>query len=76
MVQNCDSDQFGARRHRTSNAFGRSRISASLRNKAQRMRSTAQPSIARGIPNARFVALDSRNQLILSREPAWPRFNH
>jgi pimeloyl-ACP methyl ester carboxylesterase len=25
------------------------------------------------IPNARFVALDSRNHLILENEPAWPR---
>ncbi len=30
--------------------------------------------LAQGIPNARFVALDSRNHLILSHEPAWPRF--
>ena len=26
------------------------------------------------IPNARFVALDGRNHLILEDEPAWPRF--
>jgi pimeloyl-ACP methyl ester carboxylesterase/DNA-binding winged helix-turn-helix (wHTH) protein len=26
------------------------------------------------IPNARFVALDSKNHLILEDEPAWPRF--
>jgi pimeloyl-ACP methyl ester carboxylesterase len=30
--------------------------------------------LARGIPNARFVALESRNNVILSHEPAWPRF--
>jgi DNA-binding winged helix-turn-helix (wHTH) protein/pimeloyl-ACP methyl ester carboxylesterase len=30
--------------------------------------------LARGIPNARFVALESRNNLILSQEPAWQRF--
>jgi hypothetical protein len=30
--------------------------------------------LARGIPNARFVALDSRNHLILPDAPAWPRF--
>jgi pimeloyl-ACP methyl ester carboxylesterase len=26
------------------------------------------------IPNARFVALDGKNHLILEDEPAWPRF--
>ncbi len=26
------------------------------------------------IPNARFVALDGHNHLILEDEPAWPRF--
>ncbi len=26
------------------------------------------------IPDARFVALDGRNHLILEDEPAWPRF--
>jgi DNA-binding winged helix-turn-helix (wHTH) protein/pimeloyl-ACP methyl ester carboxylesterase len=30
--------------------------------------------LARGIPNARFVALESRNNVILSHEPAWHRF--
>jgi hypothetical protein len=30
--------------------------------------------LARGIPNARFVALESKNHLILSHEPAWVRF--
>ena len=30
--------------------------------------------LARGIPNARFVALESRNNVILSHEPAWQRF--
>src|SRR5262245_25476268 len=30
--------------------------------------------LARNIPNARFVALESRNHLILSHERAWPRF--
>lgn len=30
--------------------------------------------LAREIPGARFVALESRNHLILSHEPAWPRF--
>lgn len=30
--------------------------------------------IARGIPDARFVALESRNHLILSGEPEWSRF--
>jgi pimeloyl-ACP methyl ester carboxylesterase len=29
--------------------------------------------LAQGIPGARFVALDSNNHLILSREPAWQR---
>ena len=30
--------------------------------------------LARNIPNARLVALESKNHLILSHEPAWPRF--
>ena len=30
--------------------------------------------IAAGIPNARFVALEDENHLILEDEPAWPRF--
>ncbi len=30
--------------------------------------------LAHGIPKARFVALDSRNHLPLSHEPAWQRF--
>jgi DNA-binding winged helix-turn-helix (wHTH) protein/pimeloyl-ACP methyl ester carboxylesterase len=30
--------------------------------------------LAHGIPGARFVALDSRNHLVLSHEPAWHRF--
>ncbi len=30
--------------------------------------------IASGIPGARFVPLDSRNHLVLSNEPAFPRF--
>ena len=30
--------------------------------------------LARGIPEARFVALESKNHLILSHEPAWVRF--
>jgi DNA-binding winged helix-turn-helix (wHTH) protein/alpha-beta hydrolase superfamily lysophospholipase len=30
--------------------------------------------LARGIPHARFVPLESKNHLILSHEPAWPRF--
>jgi hypothetical protein len=30
--------------------------------------------LARSIPNARFVALESKNHLILPHEPAWPRF--
>ena len=30
--------------------------------------------MAAGIPDARFVALDGRNHLILEDEPAWPRF--
>lgn len=30
--------------------------------------------LARSIPNARFVALDSRNHLVLSHEPAWNRY--
>jgi pimeloyl-ACP methyl ester carboxylesterase len=31
-------------------------------------------ALARGIPNARFVALESRNHVILPHEPAWERF--
>jgi pimeloyl-ACP methyl ester carboxylesterase/DNA-binding winged helix-turn-helix (wHTH) protein len=31
-------------------------------------------TLARNIPNARFVALESRNHLILSQEPAWPHY--
>jgi pimeloyl-ACP methyl ester carboxylesterase/DNA-binding SARP family transcriptional activator len=30
--------------------------------------------MAAGIPNARFVALEGRNHLLLEDEPAWPRF--
>jgi hypothetical protein len=30
--------------------------------------------LARSIPNARFVALDSKNHLILSHEPAWQQY--
>ncbi len=30
--------------------------------------------MAAGIPNARFVALEGQNHLILEDEPAWPRF--
>jgi DNA-binding winged helix-turn-helix (wHTH) protein/pimeloyl-ACP methyl ester carboxylesterase len=30
--------------------------------------------LARAIPDARFVALESKNHLILSHEPAWPRY--
>jgi DNA-binding winged helix-turn-helix (wHTH) protein/alpha-beta hydrolase superfamily lysophospholipase len=30
--------------------------------------------LARTIPNARFVALESRNHLLLSHEAAWPRY--
>src|SRR5262249_6351621 len=30
--------------------------------------------LARAIPNARFVALESHNNVILSHEPAWQRF--
>jgi pimeloyl-ACP methyl ester carboxylesterase/DNA-binding winged helix-turn-helix (wHTH) protein len=30
--------------------------------------------LARSIPNARFVALESKNHLILSHEPVWQRF--
>jgi len=30
--------------------------------------------LAAGIPNARFVALDSANHALLSREPAWEKF--
>jgi hypothetical protein len=30
--------------------------------------------LARGIPKARLVALESKNHLILAHEPAWPRF--
>jgi hypothetical protein len=31
-------------------------------------------TLARSIPNARFVVLESKNHLILSHEPAWGRF--
>jgi DNA-binding winged helix-turn-helix (wHTH) protein/pimeloyl-ACP methyl ester carboxylesterase len=31
-------------------------------------------ALARGIPNARLVALDSSNHLVLSHEPAWDRY--
>jgi pimeloyl-ACP methyl ester carboxylesterase len=31
-------------------------------------------ALAQAIPGARFVALESRNHLILSHEPAWPRY--
>jgi len=31
-------------------------------------------TLARGIPKARLVALESKNHLILAHEPAWPRF--
>jgi pimeloyl-ACP methyl ester carboxylesterase/DNA-binding winged helix-turn-helix (wHTH) protein len=31
-------------------------------------------ALARSLPQARFVALESRNHLILSHEAAWPRF--
>jgi hypothetical protein len=31
-------------------------------------------TLARGIPDARFVPLESKNHLILSHEPAWWRF--
>src|SRR5690606_38120226 len=30
--------------------------------------------LAAGIPNARFVELDSRNHVLLEDEPAWTRF--
>jgi pimeloyl-ACP methyl ester carboxylesterase/DNA-binding winged helix-turn-helix (wHTH) protein len=30
--------------------------------------------LARGIPGARFVALDSANHIVLSHEPAWERY--
>ncbi|MDE0725604.1 MAG: alpha/beta fold hydrolase [Alphaproteobacteria bacterium] len=30
--------------------------------------------VAAGIPNARFVALEGQNHMILEDEPAWPRF--
>lgn len=30
--------------------------------------------LAAGIPGARFVALESRNHILLEEEPAWPRF--
>jgi DNA-binding CsgD family transcriptional regulator len=30
--------------------------------------------LAAGIPNARFVELDSRNHVLLENEPAWGRF--
>ena len=31
-------------------------------------------TLARSIPNARFVALESKNHLILSHEPTWPDY--
>jgi pimeloyl-ACP methyl ester carboxylesterase len=31
-------------------------------------------AMAAGIPGARFVALESKNHLLLSHEPAWHRF--
>jgi DNA-binding winged helix-turn-helix (wHTH) protein/pimeloyl-ACP methyl ester carboxylesterase len=31
-------------------------------------------TLARAIPHARFVALDSKNHLILAHEPAWPGY--
>jgi DNA-binding winged helix-turn-helix (wHTH) protein/pimeloyl-ACP methyl ester carboxylesterase len=31
-------------------------------------------AVAHGIPNARFVALESRNHVVLPHEPAWVRF--
>jgi DNA-binding winged helix-turn-helix (wHTH) protein/pimeloyl-ACP methyl ester carboxylesterase len=31
-------------------------------------------TLAREIPGARFVALDSKNHIILSHEPAWPHY--
>jgi DNA-binding SARP family transcriptional activator/pimeloyl-ACP methyl ester carboxylesterase len=31
-------------------------------------------ALARGIPNARFLPLDSRNHMLLAREPAWEIF--
>jgi pimeloyl-ACP methyl ester carboxylesterase len=30
--------------------------------------------LAAGIPGARFVALESRNHLVLESEPAWEKF--
>jgi pimeloyl-ACP methyl ester carboxylesterase len=30
--------------------------------------------LAAGIPNARFVALEGRNHVILQSDPSWPRF--
>jgi len=35
---------------------------------------SAGRELATSIPRARFVPLDSRNHLVLDREPAWPRF--
>jgi hypothetical protein len=32
--------------------------------------------VVAGIPGARFVALDSANHALLSREPAWEKFAH
>jgi pimeloyl-ACP methyl ester carboxylesterase/DNA-binding CsgD family transcriptional regulator len=32
--------------------------------------------LAAGIPNAEFVELDSKNHVLLEREPAWERFCH
>jgi pimeloyl-ACP methyl ester carboxylesterase len=31
-------------------------------------------TLARSIPGARFLALESKNHLILAHEPAWPRY--
>ena len=30
--------------------------------------------MAAGIPDAKFVALEGQNHMILEDEPAWPRF--
>jgi len=34
----------------------------------------AGKEIADGIPDARFVALDSHNHILLGTEPAWEKF--
>jgi pimeloyl-ACP methyl ester carboxylesterase len=31
-------------------------------------------ALAGGIPNARFVTLESQNHLLTEDEPAWPKF--